>query len=72
MKVLKNFNSCGSFNLYYFSAKRSSLRKTGSIRKAEKRRTITGDPKGKDKGKGDIYTKVKYKKSFKLYLNFII
>ncbi len=28
------------------------------MRRAEKRRTVTGDPKGKDKGKGDIYTKV--------------
>ena len=60
------------FQFIFFSAKRSSLRKTGSIRKAEKRRTITGDPKGKDKGKGDIYTKVRYQISFKLCLNFII
>jgi hypothetical protein len=29
-------------------------RKTSSLKK----RTITGDPKGRDKGKGDIYTKV--------------
>ena len=32
-----------------------AFRKTSSLKK---RRTITGDPKGKDKGKGDIYTKV--------------
>ena len=45
--------------------KRGSVRKTGSIRK---RRTVTGDPKGKDKGKGDIYTKVAIPRS-KSFMN---
>ena len=49
--------------------KRSSLRKTGSLKKnAQKTRTITGDPKGKDKGKGDIYTKVAIPRS-KSFMN---
>ena len=47
------------------SMKRGSVRKTGSIRK---RRTVTGDPKGKDKGKGDIYTKVAIPRS-KSFMN---
>ena len=49
--------------------KRSSLRKTGSLKKSpQKTRTITGDPKGKDKGKGDIYTKVAIPRS-KSFMN---
>jgi len=49
--------------------KRSSLRKTGSMKKSpQKTRTITGDPKGKDKGKGDIYTKVAIPRS-KSFMN---
>ena len=47
------------------SMKRGSIKKTGSIRK---RRTVTGDPKGKDKGKGDIYTKVAIPRS-KSFMN---
>jgi hypothetical protein len=39
----------------YESDDTRNCRKTSSLKK---RRTITGDPKGKDKGKGDIYTKV--------------
>jgi hypothetical protein len=40
---------------FYESDDTRNCRKTSSLKK---RRTITGDPKGKDKGKGDIYTKV--------------
>jgi hypothetical protein len=40
---------------FYESDGTRNCRKTSSLKK---RRTITGDPKGKDKGKGDIYTKV--------------
>lgn len=48
--------------------RRSSLRKTSSIRRLEKRRTITGDPKGQERGKGDIYTKVAIPRS-KSFMN---
>ena len=49
--------------------KRSSLRKTGSVkRSALKAKTITGDPKGKERVGGDIYTKVAIPRS-KSFMN---
>ena len=61
--------SNGSLRKVGSLGKRSSLRKTGSLKKnAQKTRTITGDPKGKDKGKGDIYTKVAIPRS-KSFMN---
>ena len=44
-----------AFFISHFMEDPMAFRKTSSLKK---RRTITGDPKGKDKGKGDIYTKV--------------
>ena len=49
--------------------KRSSLRKTGSVRRsAIKAKTITGEPKGKERVGGDIYTKVAIPRS-KSFMN---
>ena len=49
--------------------KRSSLRKNGSVRRtAIKAKTITGDPKGKERSGGDIYTKVAIPRS-KSFMN---
>ena len=49
--------------------KRSSLRKTGSVkRSAIKAKTITGEPKGKERVGGDIYTKVAIPRS-KSFMN---
>ena len=49
--------------------KRTSLRKTGSVkRSAIKNKTITGDPKGKERVGGDIYTKVAIPRS-KSFMN---
>ena len=50
--------------------RRSSLRKTGSVKKtaAMKTKTISGEPKGKERGAGDIYTKVAIPRS-KSFMN---
>ena len=50
--------------------RRSSLRKTGSVKKtaALKTKTISGEPKGKERGGGDIYTKVAIPRS-KSFMN---
>ena len=48
--------------------KRSSLRKNGSIRKSVRAKTITGEPKGKERSGGDIYTKVAIPRS-KSFMN---
>ena len=49
--------------------RKASLRKSGSVRRSTVRaRTITGDPPGKAKGLGDIYTKVAIPRS-KSFMN---
>ena len=49
--------------------RKASLRKNGSVRRSTVRaRTITGDPPGKAKGLGDIYTKVAIPRS-KSFMN---
>ena len=48
--------------------RRASLRKNGSIRKSVRTRTITGEPKGKERLGGDIYTKVAIPRS-KSFMN---
>ena len=49
--------------------RRTSLnRRNGSVRKSIKARTITGDPKGKERPGGDIYTKVAIPRS-KSFMN---
>ena len=48
--------------------RKASLRKNGSVRRSTRARTITGDPPGKAKGLGDIYTKVAIPRS-KSFMN---